>query len=784
MNDDLTFMPPRVESAPAVIRPEHKKKRAVIYLRQSSLAQVRYNTGSTESQRSLARLPLEWGWPPELIEVIEDDLGLSGTSSRQRKGLLRIEAMMDRDEVGLVIVRDAARLSRDPFDGERFLKKALRAGVLLEENGQLIDLARSRPAEMFGVRLHNLLAWWDNQQRRQTFQAAKDAKIHQGRAISRPQPGYVDGGKGSWIKDPDADVREVIQQIKDRYLEFWSTRKTAIYLDQHGFRRPKRFRGRLEWKRITWSWVHAVLSNPNYTADYHYGRRRLVQTDDSGRTHSEKRPPDQWKTIRNHHEPYFTLEEWERIQSMLLRGAKRQPAAGRGAGLLQGLVACGRCEGRRWMRTRYDRRSISAGPGRGGRYCCYPSGEMGQLLHPRMSCSAPGLDHVVLLAVLDAVTPVGIDAALMAARESEGHQEAADLARQRELHRAEERVLDLKRHYLSVDPSRRTLKVELEQDLEKLVSDRDALRRAYSVVPAVAAITSADAGELLALAGALKDLWYAPTTTNEDRKHILGTVVSKVILHDSTDETFDVEIRWASGLSERQQILKTRGGTALVKQMREAGRPVSEIMEAVTARGLTTQRGKLFDRKGLQHKLYMLGFDMKRPRLEALQLIRSLLLEQRSRKEILETLQKAGPQPYEGGWTMKRIVTAIKSIVTGAWAPEIAPLPADVPRLRRLPPEAIQIFAHGRRMGWSFRQIADDLNALGFRTPRNLAFTPYGAYQLYVHLKKDPSLAGRLPDKAPLPPFRADGQPRRKSGRPPGTRKTNLLNAAQPEETR
>jgi hypothetical protein len=202
--------------------------------------------------------------------------------------------------------------------------------------------------------------------------------------------------------------------------------------------------------------------------------------------------------------------------------------------------------------------------------------------------------------------------------------------------------------------------------------------------------------------------------------------------------------------------------------MREEGRPVSEILEAVNDLGLTTQRGKLFERKGLQHKLWVLGFDMKGPRLEALQVIRSLLLDRRSRQEILETLRKSGPQPYEGEWTMKRVSTAIKSIVTGAWAPEVSPLPADVPRLRRLPPEAIQIFIHGRTTGWTFRQIADELNAYGFRTPRGSAFTFGGAYQLYEHLTKDPSLAGALPEEAPLPALRADGQPRRKSGRPPG----------------
>jgi hypothetical protein len=66
-----------------------------------------------------------------------------------------------------------ARLTGDPEAGERFLKKALRAGILLEVNGDLIDLARVRPVELFGLCLHNMLAWRDNEQRKHLFQQAR-----------------------------------------------------------------------------------------------------------------------------------------------------------------------------------------------------------------------------------------------------------------------------------------------------------------------------------------------------------------------------------------------------------------------------------------------------------------------------------------------------------------------------------------------------------------------------------------------------------------------------------
>src|SRR6266849_3838476 len=75
---------------PAQVRASHLEKRAIIYARQSSALQVREHTGSTAAQRELVNLPRLWGWPESRIEVIDDDLGLSGTSAKNRAGLHRL----------------------------------------------------------------------------------------------------------------------------------------------------------------------------------------------------------------------------------------------------------------------------------------------------------------------------------------------------------------------------------------------------------------------------------------------------------------------------------------------------------------------------------------------------------------------------------------------------------------------------------------------------------------------------------------------------------------------
>src|SRR5262249_43649596 len=148
-------------------------------------------------------------------------------------------------------------------------------------------------------------------------------------------------------------------------------------------------------------------------------------------------------------------------------------------------------------------------------------------------------------------------------------QEAAELARQRELQRAEEHVHNLKRHLLSTNPALSNVKAELEQDVDKAIHDLKELQRSLSDRPVVAPLTGHECAEFLILTGKIPDLWNAPTTTNEDRKHLLATVISKIVLYKSSADALDLEIVWASGYTERRKVFRNPGVTKLISRMRE-----------------------------------------------------------------------------------------------------------------------------------------------------------------------------------------------------------------------
>jgi DNA invertase Pin-like site-specific DNA recombinase len=85
----------------------------VIYIRQSSSFQVQHNTGSTARQYNLYDLALHWGWAPERIIVVDNDLGVSGSKSGVRLGFAQMLQMVTMGQVSAVFTVHADRLARN-----------------------------------------------------------------------------------------------------------------------------------------------------------------------------------------------------------------------------------------------------------------------------------------------------------------------------------------------------------------------------------------------------------------------------------------------------------------------------------------------------------------------------------------------------------------------------------------------------------------------------------------------------------------------------------------------
>ena len=99
----------------------HLRRRAVVYVRQSTLQQVERNTESAARQYALRERALELGWAAEAIAVVDEDTGRSGASSRERMGFKELVAEVGLGKVGIVLALEVSRLARSSADWHHLL---------------------------------------------------------------------------------------------------------------------------------------------------------------------------------------------------------------------------------------------------------------------------------------------------------------------------------------------------------------------------------------------------------------------------------------------------------------------------------------------------------------------------------------------------------------------------------------------------------------------------------------------------------------------------------------
>src|SRR5688572_27388586 len=96
------------------ISASHLERAAYVYIRQSTLHQVRHNLESNRRQYELQARARELGFREVL--VIDDDLGISGTGSQERPGFGRLLTAVCAGQVGAVFALEASRLARNNRD--------------------------------------------------------------------------------------------------------------------------------------------------------------------------------------------------------------------------------------------------------------------------------------------------------------------------------------------------------------------------------------------------------------------------------------------------------------------------------------------------------------------------------------------------------------------------------------------------------------------------------------------------------------------------------------------
>ena len=376
----------------AKITPAHQARKAVVYLRQSSLAQVKHNTESQRLQYALKDSASAYGFTR--VEIIDCDLGMSASSGAPaRAGFKHLLASIALGEVGLVLSRELSRLSRTDKDWCHLLELCQIFNTLIGDAHNLYDLNRMDDQLVLGIK--GTLSVVELNTLKLRLQHGREAKAKRGELGRCLAPGYVMDPVGQIVKDPNLRVQQAMALVFSKFAELASVRQTHRWFHEERIELPvNKARGdrfELHWQRPTLSFVNGVLHNPLYAGAYVYGRRPIevvVKNGEAVKQQRSARPPEAASVfIPDHHPGYIDWAQYQRHQDVMRNNGGNfmkddaALAVRGGQGLLSGLLRCARC----------------------GRKCIFVTGV--KVARRRVTCAAATLPPVARTALASAARP-------------------------------------------------------------------------------------------------------------------------------------------------------------------------------------------------------------------------------------------------------------------------------------------------------------------------------------------------------------------------------------------
>ena len=113
------------------ISSSHLARRATVYLRQSTMKQVLEHRESTLRQYGLRERALALGWGSEQIDVVDDDLAQSATTTEARDGFQRLAQDVAHGRIGAIFSLEVARMARSSADWHQMLELCGLADVVI-----------------------------------------------------------------------------------------------------------------------------------------------------------------------------------------------------------------------------------------------------------------------------------------------------------------------------------------------------------------------------------------------------------------------------------------------------------------------------------------------------------------------------------------------------------------------------------------------------------------------------------------------------------------------------
>jgi DNA invertase Pin-like site-specific DNA recombinase len=215
----------------------HRSRVAAVYVRQSTLAQLERNAESTARQYDLVERAVVLGWPRGQVQVIDADLGISGSALGQRDGFESLVADVALGQVGIVLALEVSRLARDNSAWYRLLDLAGACDTLVADADGIYHPGLFNDRLLLGMK--GMLSEAELHVLRARLNGGIRNKAARGELRTGLPVGLIWGeAEGEIRLHPDEAVTGVIQAVFDQFAVCGSVRATWLWLRDNNLRWP------------------------------------------------------------------------------------------------------------------------------------------------------------------------------------------------------------------------------------------------------------------------------------------------------------------------------------------------------------------------------------------------------------------------------------------------------------------------------------------------------------------------------------------------------------------
>ncbi len=534
------------------IQSSHLQRKAVVYIRQSSIQQVENNVESGKRQYQLKEQAIGLGWKENECIFIDDDLGLTAEVSENREGYQRLISMVALQEVGIIFGIEVSRLARNCLDWYKLLEIASCFGCLIGDEDGIYDPTNFNDRLLLGLK--GTISEAELYQIKVRMIRGRMNKAKRG-DLEIPLPiGFERDLEGKVIMSADESVRSAIFDVFKLFRQIRSIRGVAVYLRRKAQQLPYQvytpgLGRKIEWRLPGYDAIYLIITNPTYAGVYSYGKRKKHRDPMSRKVTSSTVPVEQWEVcIPGHHEGYITYEEYQ-VNRQILKDNNYKIASSKGApregeALLQGIVYCKKC-GRK-MGVQYRLRKSYY-------QCNYGCRRFGDPL-----CnwaSARKVDAAFEELFLSVLNSGSVDLSIKFALKQKEETARLKSHGEQKLQRLQYEANLARRRYESVDPENRlvasTLEREWNEKLEVLKDAQADFRRQFESEKRL----ELSIGEIKQLVNDLPEKWLSSCIDMQDKKEIVRTLVENVFL-DKQEKIIKIMINWYGGTTTHISIPK------------------------------------------------------------------------------------------------------------------------------------------------------------------------------------------------------------------------------------